>query len=105
MRTYEVTECRIMTLTQQWRRYPNLSRNTFHILLPTKDITGYEQIIPSRLYVRLKGTCSLAGRAILNTGDQTKYLKIPEKHRRRHKMSSRATCWDPCNLCQDGGRP
>jgi len=27
------------------------------------------QKISSRLYVRLKGTCSLAGRALLNTGE------------------------------------
>jgi len=27
------------------------------------------QIISSRLYVRFKGTCSLPGRALLNTGE------------------------------------
>jgi len=30
---------------------------------------GYRQIISSRLYVRFKGTCLLAGRALLNIGE------------------------------------
>jgi len=39
--------------------------------IPAKCM-GYVQIISSRLYVRLKGTCSLAGRALSNTGEKTK---------------------------------
>jgi len=30
---------------------------------------SYRQVISSCLYVRLKATCSLAGRALLNTGE------------------------------------
>jgi len=30
---------------------------------------SYRQIISSSLYVRLKGTCLLAGRALLDTGE------------------------------------
>jgi len=54
-----------MTLTQQWR-YLNLARNSFFILFPAEYIVSYRQIISSRLYVRLKGTCSLVSRALLN---------------------------------------
>jgi len=43
--------------------------NTFYILFPVKGIMGSTQIISSRLYVRLKGTWSLASRALLNTGE------------------------------------
>jgi len=57
-----------MTLTQQWR-YLNLIRNSFDILFSAKGILSYGEIISSRLYVRLKGTCSLASRALLNTGE------------------------------------
>jgi len=56
-----------MTLTQQWR-YLNLTRNSFYILFPAKGIVSYRQIISNRLYVRLKGTGSHAGRALLNAG-------------------------------------
>jgi len=59
---------RIITLTQQWR-YLNLTRNSLYILLPAKGTMSYKQIISSRFYVRLKGTCSLASRALLNTGE------------------------------------
>jgi len=57
-----------MMLTQQWR-YLNLTRNSFYIMFPVKGIVSYMQIIFSRLYVRLKGTCSLVGRALLNIGE------------------------------------
>jgi len=56
-----------MTLTQQWR-YLNLSRNSFYIYFPAKGIMGDREINYNILCVRLKGTCSLAGRALLNTG-------------------------------------
>jgi len=59
---------RIMTLTQQWR-YGNLTRNSFYIIYPAKGIISSWQIISSRLYVHLKGTCSLASRALLDTGE------------------------------------
>jgi len=52
MRTYKVTEDRIMT-PAQWR-YLNLTRNSFDILFPAKGIMSYRQIISSSLYVRLK---------------------------------------------------
>jgi len=48
-----------MTLTQQWR-YLNLTKNSFYILFPAEIIMSYRQIISSHLFVRLKGTCSLA---------------------------------------------
>jgi len=57
-----------MTLTQQWR-YQNLTTNSFYILFPARGIMSYKQIISGRLYVRLKGTCSLAGQALINTGE------------------------------------
>jgi len=43
------------------------SKNSFCILFPAKGVVSYGQIISSRLYVRLKVTCLLAGRALLNT--------------------------------------
>jgi len=52
-----------MTLTQQWQ-YLNLTRNSFYILFPAKGIVSYRQVVSSRLYVRLNGTCSLAIRAL-----------------------------------------
>jgi len=58
---------RIMTLTQQWR-YMNLTRSSFYILSVAKGMASYAQINSSFLYVGLKGTCSLVGRALLNTG-------------------------------------
>jgi len=63
-----------MTLTQQWR-YLNLTRNSLYILFPAKDIMSYWQFISSFLYVRLKRACSLAGRALSNTYESSKYLK------------------------------
>jgi len=57
-----------MTLTQQYR-YLNLTRNSFYILFLVKDVVSYTQIVSSSLYVRLKGTCSLVGRALWNTGE------------------------------------
>jgi len=68
MKTCKETEGRIMTLTQQWR-YLNLARNSFYILFIAKGIVNYRQIISSNHYVRLKGTCSLADRALSNTGE------------------------------------
>ena len=57
----------IMTMTQQWR-YLNFTRNSFYISLPAKGIMISRQIISSHLYLRLKGTCSLASRVLSNTG-------------------------------------
>jgi len=57
-----------MTLTQQWRSL-NLTSCNFCILILAKGIVSCSQIISSYLYVRLKGTCSLSGRALLNTGE------------------------------------
>jgi len=34
-----------------------------------KGMVSYSRTISSSLYVRLKGTCSLAGRALLNTDE------------------------------------
>jgi len=59
-----------MTLTQQ-QLYLNVARCSFYILFLAKGIVSCRQIISSRLYVRLK-VCLLAGRALLNTGEQTK---------------------------------
>jgi len=56
-----------MTLMQKWQHL-NLTRNSFYILFPAKCIVNYRELISSRLYVRLKGACSFAGRALLNTG-------------------------------------
>jgi len=44
-------------------------RNSFNILFPAKGIVNYRQIIPNRLYVRLKETCSFVGQAVSNTGE------------------------------------
>jgi len=41
-----------------------LIRNRFYILFPVKSTVSYRQIISGRLYVRLKGTCSHAHRAL-----------------------------------------
>jgi len=62
-----------MTLTQQWQ-YLNLTRNSFYILFLAKGIVSYRQIIFSRLYVHLKGTCSVASRAFLDTS--AGFLKV-----------------------------
>jgi len=55
-----------MTLTQQCQ-YLNLTRNKFYILFLVKGSKSYRQIISNRLSIRLKGTCSLASWALLNT--------------------------------------
>jgi len=55
-----------MALTEQWR-YLNFTRNRLYIVFLAKDIMSYRQIISRRLYVRLKVTCPLASRALLNT--------------------------------------
>ena len=60
-----------MTLMQQWR---NLTKNSFCILFPSKSIINYRQIISSGLYVRLKGTCSLAGR-VFETPENNHYKR------------------------------
>jgi len=57
-----------MTLMKQWR-YLKSTRHSFYILFLAKGIASYGQVIPSHLYVRLKGTCSLASQALLNTGE------------------------------------
>ena len=57
-----------MTLTQQ-RLYLNLNRNSFYILFLAKGIVSYRQIISSRLCLRIKGTCSLVSRELLNPGE------------------------------------
>jgi len=57
-----------MMRTQQWR-YPNLTRDSFSILFPAKGIVSYRQIISSSLYIHLIGTCSLAGRELLNNSE------------------------------------
>jgi len=41
MKTYEVTQGRIMTSTKQWR-FVNFTRNSFYILFSTKDIVSYK---------------------------------------------------------------
>jgi len=43
--------------------------NRFYIFFLAKGIMSYRQIISIRLYVRLKGTFSLASRALVNTGE------------------------------------
>jgi len=55
-------------LTQQ-QRCLNFTRSSFYTLFPAKGVTGYKEIISSRLDVRLKRTCSLASRALLNTDE------------------------------------
>jgi len=55
-------------LTQQWQ-YLNLTKNRFYILVPAKGVASYRQTISSHLCVYLKGTCSLAGLALSNTGE------------------------------------
>jgi len=108
-----------MTLVHQWWYCTwNLLKPalTSYFLRKVSWVIG-KQIISSRLYVRLKGTCSLAGRALLNTSKipwkllQNYFFtskitskitknykitsKIPWKHGRPHKMLSRATCFRP----------
>jgi len=48
-----------LMLTQLW----------FNIIFPAKVIVSYWQIISSRLYIRLKETCSLASQVLLNTSE------------------------------------
>ena len=57
-----------MTLAQQWW-YLILSRNSFCILFPAKDILSCRQIISNHAYVRLKDTGYFARKALLNTGE------------------------------------
>ena len=52
----------------QWR-YLNLTKNSFYILFPAESSVSYRQTISSRFYIRLKGTRSLAGGALLNTSE------------------------------------
>jgi len=47
---------------------PYYSRNNFYIVFPAVGIVSYKQIISRHLFAR----CSLAGRALSNTGEQTK---------------------------------
>ena len=99
-----------MTLTQQLR-YLNLTRNSFHIFFPAKDIVSNGQIIFSNLYVRLKESWSFTGRALLNTGDKlnnlnVNYWKLAKSIACRTKCPGRSylgphmargpRVWDPC---------
>jgi len=63
----------MMALTQQ-QRCLNLTavQTAFEFYFPAKGIISYGRIVSSRLYVCLKGTCSLAGRALLSIGEKTK---------------------------------
>jgi len=54
---------------------PEPYQNSFYILFLAKYIVSYRQIISSRLYVRLKETCSLAGGTLLNIVEESKKLK------------------------------
>jgi len=45
------------------------------MLFSVKGMMSCRQIISSHFYVRLKGTCSLASRALSNTGERTKQRK------------------------------
>ena len=49
-----------------------LLETTLTSLFPAKGIVDYRQIVSNRLYVLLKGTCSLADRALSNTGEYAK---------------------------------
>jgi len=56
----------------------------------------YRQIVSIRLYVRLKGTCSLASRALLSTVNELNsviinYFNISKNHSGPHK-----TPYGPC---------
>jgi len=66
MRTYEVTRGPHYDADATMALCLNLTRDIFYILFPAKGIVGYREIISSRLYICLKGTCSLAGWALLN---------------------------------------
>jgi len=66
-----------------------LIRNRFYILFPVKSTVSYRQIISGRLYVRLKGTCSHAHRA-LAPGDELNNLLIISKFRK--SIAGRTKC-------------
>jgi len=87
MRTYKVTQGRIMTLTQQWQHL-TCTRKSLFIVFPAKGIVNYRQIPSSGLYVRSKGTCSLSGRTLLTVKKlnnlNVNYLKVPKIHRGPH---------------------
>jgi len=51
---------------------PEFSRNSCCVVFPAKGIMSHRQAIFSRLYVRLKETCSLASRELSNSGELTK---------------------------------
>jgi len=64
----------------------NVTRSSFYILFSAKGIVSYRQVISTRLYVRLNGTCSPTSRALQNTGNKLNnvninYFKTPKKHR------------------------
>jgi len=42
----------------------NSGKGELYILFPAKEIMSYSQSISSRLYIRLKGTYSLAARSL-----------------------------------------
>jgi len=68
MRTYEVTRGPHYNAYVTMTVYLSLTRNSFCISFRAKCVI-YRQNISSRLYVVLKGTCSLASQARLNTGE------------------------------------
>ena len=89
-------EVRIMTLTQKWRNL-NLTRNSFYILFPAKDIMNYRRIILAACtFVSKELVHSLADEfwtpmnKLINLN--VVYLKLPKKHRGPQKTPSRATC-------------
>jgi len=55
----------------EWTPHENFLRTplSFYILFPAKGIVSYRKIISSCLYVRLKGTYSLASRALSSICD------------------------------------
>jgi len=68
-----------MTLTQR-RRYLKLTRNSFYISFPANRIVSCKKVTSSPLYVRLKYTCWLVGRALKHrwTNKITQMLIISE---------------------------
>jgi len=75
MRTYKVNRGPHYSYSRAalWRWHNNGGTWTllesFYILFPATSIMSYRQIVSCRLYLLLKGTCSLASRTLLNTGE------------------------------------
>jgi len=77
------TQGRIITQTKQSRYLNPYCKQLLH-LISCEKYHEYGHIISSRLYVRLKGTCSLASRTLLKNDINyitVNCLKITEKHR------------------------